>query len=107
MACTSKEREWQQLLQLLFLLLLPVPLCLSRSQPKHFAPRYSIANWGICLPHACSAHVVHSIIETSLRPYNSTGIEFHIDVRDEHCTTKQRKSFAKQLSKDNNLAMGM
>lgn len=82
-------------------------MSLSLSQPKHFAPRYSIANWGICLPHACSAHVVHSIIETSLRPYNSTGIEFHIDVRDEHCTTKQRKSFAKQLSKDNNLAMGM
>ncbi|KAH8397870.1 hypothetical protein KR222_004404 [Zaprionus bogoriensis] len=75
--------------------------------PKHFAPRYSIANWGICLPHACSAHVVHSIIETSLRPYNATGIEFHIDVRDEHCATRQRKSFAKRLSKDNNLAMGI
>lgn len=76
-------------------------------QPKHFAPRYNIANWGICLPHACSAHVVHSIIETSLRPYNDTGIEFHIDVRDEHCSTRQRKSFAKLMAKDSYLATGM
>ncbi|XP_032593883.1 nose resistant to fluoxetine protein 6 isoform X2 [Drosophila grimshawi] len=75
--------------------------------PKHFVPRYNIANWGICVPHACSAHVVHNIIETSLRPYNDTGIEFHIDVRDEHCTTKQRKSFMKLLSKDSSLATGI
>ncbi|XP_023169417.2 uncharacterized protein LOC111598411 [Drosophila hydei] len=75
--------------------------------PKHFAPRYNIANWGICLPHACSAHVVHSIIETSLRPYNDTGIEFHIDVRDEHCSTRQRKSFAKLMAKDSYLATGI
>ncbi|XP_030563114.1 uncharacterized protein LOC115764315 [Drosophila novamexicana] len=75
--------------------------------PKHFAPRYNIANWGICLPHACSAHVVHSIIETSLRPYNDTGIEFHIEVRDEHCTTRQRKSFTKLLAKDSYLATGI
>ncbi|XP_034109742.1 uncharacterized protein LOC117571596 [Drosophila albomicans] len=75
--------------------------------PKHFVARYSVANWGICLPHACSAHVVHSIIETSLRPYNNTGIEFHIDVRDEHCTTRRKMTLSKLLAKDNNFAMGI
>ncbi|EDW07303.2 uncharacterized protein LOC6584330 [Drosophila mojavensis] len=75
--------------------------------PKHFAPRYNVANWGICLPHGCSAHVVQGIIEASLRPYNDTGIEFHIDARDEHCSTRQRKSFAKLMAKDSYLATGI
>ncbi|KAH8387642.1 hypothetical protein KR093_008506, partial [Drosophila rubida] len=77
-------------------------------QPKHFVARYSVANWGVCVPHACSAHVVHSIIETSLRPYNDTGLQFHVDVRDEHCTVqRKRRSFSKLLARDNNFAMGI
>lgn len=68
--------------------------------PSHFIPRYAIANWGVCIPNACSASVVQDMIETNLRPYNNTGVEFRIEVSENDCFVKTTKRFTKLFQKN-------
>ncbi|XP_037935805.1 uncharacterized protein LOC119669846 [Teleopsis dalmanni] len=73
--------------------------------PGHFVPRYAVANWGVCIPHSCPAEVVQEMIETNLRPYNTTGIEFHVEVNDNDCYIRQSRKWTKLMEKDKKFAM--
>ncbi|XP_055843239.1 uncharacterized protein LOC129910023 [Episyrphus balteatus] len=68
--------------------------------PSHFIPRYAIANWGVCIPNACSASVVQEMIETNLRPYNNTGVEFRVEVSENDCFVKSSRRLTKLFKKD-------
>lgn len=68
--------------------------------PSHFVPRYSIANWGVCIPHLCSGEIVQQMLESNLRPYNSSGLEFHVEVDDDDCYTRSNVKFMKLIKKD-------
>lgn len=63
-------------------------------------PRYGVANWGICIPSACSGDVVQQMLQSSLQDYNNTGVELHVEVDDNDCYVKQNRKFIKLLQKD-------
>ncbi|XP_036318069.1 nose resistant to fluoxetine protein 6-like [Rhagoletis pomonella] len=73
--------------------------------PSHFAPRYDIANWGVCIPNLCSSEVVQQMVESNLRAYNATGIEFHVEVGDNDCYTRSNVKLMKLIKKDRNFAL--
>ncbi|XP_055373669.1 uncharacterized protein LOC129607008 [Condylostylus longicornis] len=73
------------------------------SDPIHFAPRYSIVNWGICIPHACQAQVVQNMIDRSLQPYNRTGIYFHVEVSENDCYIRNSTNFGTLLKHYKNI----
>ncbi|XP_018793000.1 PREDICTED: uncharacterized protein LOC108971409 [Bactrocera latifrons] len=68
--------------------------------PSHFVPRYSIANWGVCIPHLCNGEVVQKMLESNLRAYNTSGLEFHVEVDDDDCYTRSNVKFLKLIKKD-------
>ncbi|KNC25327.1 hypothetical protein FF38_02523 [Lucilia cuprina] len=68
--------------------------------PSHFIPRYGVANWGVCVPSGCSGEVVQDMLQSSLQAYNSSGIEFHVEVNDNDCYVKHSKKFIKLMKKD-------
>lgn len=68
--------------------------------PSHFVPRYDIANWGVCIPNACPASVVQDMIETNLRPYNNTGVEFRVEVLENDCFVKTSSRLTKLFKKN-------
>ncbi|XP_068154548.1 uncharacterized protein [Drosophila tropicalis] len=70
------------------------------SNPKHFVPRYTVANWGVCIPNACSSQVVQEIMENNLRIYNNTGIKFYIRVEEDNCSLKRKVNYIKLLRND-------
>lgn len=59
-----------------------------------------MANWGVCVPSGCSGEVVQEMLQSSLEAYNSTGIEFHVEVDDNDCYVKHSKKFIKLMKKD-------
>ncbi|XP_055914388.1 uncharacterized protein LOC129947740 [Eupeodes corollae] len=75
--------------------------------PSHFIPRYAIANWGVCIPNACSASVVQDMIETNLKPYNNTGVEFRVEVSENDCFVKTSKRITKLFKKDDKFAFAV
>ncbi|XP_061396896.1 uncharacterized protein LOC133332512 [Musca vetustissima] len=68
--------------------------------PYHFIPRYGVANWGICVPNACEGDVVRQMLQESLKDYNNTGVELHVEVDDNDCYVKHNRKFLKLLQKD-------
>ncbi|KAM7346792.1 nose resistant to fluoxetine protein 6-like isoform 2-T2 [Cochliomyia hominivorax] len=68
--------------------------------PSHFIPRYGVANWGVCVPSGCSGQMVQDMMQSSLQAYNTTGIEFHVEVNDNDCYVKHSKKFLKLMKKD-------
>ncbi|KAK2581819.1 hypothetical protein KPH14_002288 [Odynerus spinipes] len=77
---------------------LPVNLMQARTfikgnmrDPGHFVPRFTTANWALCLPAACSAKDAEITLVDALNYYNSTaGIRFTVDVKPNMCYVKQK-----------------
>lgn len=60
-------------------------------QPGHFIPKFTTANWALCLPAACSAKDAERALESALEDYNETiGIRFTVDVNPNMCYVKQK-----------------
>ncbi|XP_067639929.1 O-acyltransferase like protein-like isoform X2 [Eurosta solidaginis] len=73
--------------------------------PSHFVPRYGIANWGVCIPHLCNGEIVQQVVEANLRSYNTTGVEFHVEVGDDDCYTRTNVKIMRLMKKDRNFAL--
>ncbi|KAL5277889.1 hypothetical protein ACFFRR_002871, partial [Megaselia abdita] len=71
--------------------------------PSNFIPRYSVASWGICIPHMCSSEDVQEMFEENLGPYNSTGVTFRTEVDENECYVKSSKSLFRKFKKDQKL----
>ncbi|XP_015511176.1 uncharacterized protein LOC107217967 [Neodiprion lecontei] len=63
----------------------------SMNGPSHFIPRFTTANWALCVPAACSPADVQSVIKDALSAYNeSMGLRFSIGVDPDSCYVKQK-----------------
>ncbi|XP_046748456.1 uncharacterized protein LOC124412542 isoform X2 [Diprion similis] len=63
----------------------------SMNGPAHFIPRFTTANWALCVPAACSPADVQSVIKDALSAYNeSMGLRFSIGVDSDSCYVKQK-----------------
>ncbi|KAL7286331.1 hypothetical protein TKK_0019289 [Trichogramma kaykai] len=58
--------------------------------PGHFVPKFTTANWAICIPAACSVQDAKKAIQSALAHYVETiGIKFDVDVDSNMCYVKQ------------------
>ncbi|XP_043267345.1 uncharacterized protein [Venturia canescens] len=63
----------------------------SMRDSGHFIPRFTTANWALCIPAACSAKDAQIAIESALSHINSTaGLRFSIDVDPDMCYVRQK-----------------
>ena len=61
-------------------------------QPGHFVPKFTTANWAVCLPAACSAEDAQKAIESALQYYNETiSIKFDVKIDPDLCYVKQNQ----------------
>lgn len=63
-------------------------------QPGHRVPRFSMINWGLCVPAGCS----HEDVELSVRDYiaefsRGTGIEFQVRVEEDMCQVNEEITY--------------
>lgn len=62
------------------------------NDPGHRVPRYSLINWGICVPHACSYQDVEYTVKEYLSNLtSSTGITFQVRVEPKLCQVRDNK----------------
>uniref|UniRef100_W8BUT3 Nose resistant to fluoxetine protein 6 n=1 Tax=Ceratitis capitata TaxID=7213 RepID=W8BUT3_CERCA len=62
------------------------------NDPGHRVPRYSLINWGICVPDACSHQDVEYTVKEYLRNMtSSTGILFQVRVEPKLCQVRDNK----------------
>ncbi|GAB0098837.1 uncharacterized protein DMENIID0001_146410 [Sergentomyia squamirostris] len=61
----------------------------SLADPTHFLPRFTVFNWGICVPAACKASDIEAYLEDTLDNYNETGVSILVDLEDEDCYMKK------------------
>ena len=52
------------------------------------------------MPNGCSGEIVQEMIQTTLQAYNTTGIEFHVEVDDNDCYVRHSGKFIKLMKKD-------
>lgn len=79
---------------------LPVSLMHARSiikgnmrDPGYFIPKFTTANWALCIPAACTAKDAETTLADALNYYNSTsGIRFTVEVDPNMCYVKQKSS---------------
>lgn len=58
-------------------------------QPGHRVPRYSLINWGICVPSGCTHRdVEYSVAEYLRNQTASTGISFNVRVERQMCQVR-------------------
>ncbi|XP_012259544.2 uncharacterized protein LOC105688083 [Athalia rosae] len=63
----------------------------SMNEPAHFIPRFTTVNWALCVPAACSAEDVRSVMESALSSYNvSLGLKFNVGLDSESCYVKEK-----------------
>ncbi|XP_055681925.1 uncharacterized protein LOC129789281 isoform X2 [Lutzomyia longipalpis] len=65
----------------------------SLADPNHFLPRFTIFNWGICVPAACSAADIEDFLDDTLEDYNATGVTVFVDLKDEDCYVKKKQDW--------------
>ncbi|XP_060661802.1 nose resistant to fluoxetine protein 6 [Drosophila nasuta] len=59
------------------------------NDPGHRVPRYSLVNWGICVPSGCTARdVEYSVAEYLRNQTASTGITFNVRVEPQMCQVR-------------------
>ncbi|KAH8420160.1 hypothetical protein KR009_006411, partial [Drosophila setifemur] len=59
------------------------------NDPGHRVPRYSLINWGLCVPSGCSARdVEYSVAEYLANQTRSTGISFNVRVEPQMCQVR-------------------
>uniref|UniRef100_A0A1A9W8H9 Nose resistant-to-fluoxetine protein N-terminal domain-containing protein n=1 Tax=Glossina brevipalpis TaxID=37001 RepID=A0A1A9W8H9_9MUSC len=62
------------------------------NDPGHRVPRYSLINWGICVPSSCTHKDVEYAVKEFLNNMTvSTGITFNVRVEPQMCTYKETK----------------
>lgn len=62
---------------------------LSLLQPGHRVPRYSLINWGICVPSGCTHRdVEYSVAEYLRNQTAATGISFDVRVERQMCQVR-------------------
>uniref|UniRef100_A0A034VQ95 nose resistant to fluoxetine protein 6 n=1 Tax=Bactrocera dorsalis TaxID=27457 RepID=A0A034VQ95_BACDO len=62
------------------------------NDPGHRVPRYSLINWGICVPDACSYQDVEYTVKEYLNNLTtSTGISFQVRVEPKLCQVRDNK----------------
>lgn len=65
----------------------------SISDPSHFLPRFTVFDWGICVPAACSAADIEDYLEDTLENYNATGVSVLVQLEDEDCYVKKSRNW--------------
>ncbi|KAH8305318.1 hypothetical protein KR044_002142, partial [Drosophila immigrans] len=59
------------------------------NDPGHRVPRYSLINWGICVPSGCTYRdVEYSVVEYLRNQTASTGITFNVRVEPQMCQVR-------------------
>ncbi|XP_076750177.1 nose resistant to fluoxetine protein 6 isoform X2 [Xylocopa sonorina] len=67
------------------------------TDPGHRVPRFSIINWGVCTPAACSYKDVETSIHDILTRYTSqTGLKVTVKVNKEMCQVKREEPVPKE-----------
>ncbi|KAH8289379.1 hypothetical protein KR054_004399 [Drosophila jambulina] len=62
------------------------------NDPGHRVPRYSLINWGLCVPSGCSARdVEYSVAEYLSNQTASTGISFNVRVEPQMCQVRDQR----------------
>ncbi|XP_023032742.1 nose resistant to fluoxetine protein 6 [Drosophila willistoni] len=62
------------------------------NDPGHRVPRYSLINWGICVPAGCTARdVEYSVAEYLNNQTAFTGISFNVRVEPQMCQSKDQE----------------
>ncbi|KMZ09816.1 uncharacterized protein LOC6740135 [Drosophila simulans] len=62
------------------------------NDPGHRVPRYSLINWGLCVPSGCSARdVEYSVAEYLGNQTASTGITFNVRVEPQMCQVRDQR----------------
>ncbi|XP_054728013.1 nose resistant to fluoxetine protein 6 [Anastrepha obliqua] len=62
------------------------------NDPGHRVPRYSLINWGICVPNACTYQdVEYTVNEYLSNMTSSTGISFQVRVEPKMCQVRDNK----------------
>ncbi|KAH8331979.1 hypothetical protein KR067_006582 [Drosophila pandora] len=62
------------------------------NDPGHRVPRYSLINWGICVPSGCSARdVEYTVAEYLANQTASTGITFNVRVEPQMCQVRDQR----------------
>ncbi|XP_067638010.1 nose resistant to fluoxetine protein 6 isoform X2 [Eurosta solidaginis] len=69
------------------------------NDPGHRVPRYSLINWGICVPNACT----HQDVEYTVKEYlnnatQSTGISFQVRVEPKMCQVRDNKPWDRKTT---------
>ncbi|KAL9881662.1 drop dead isoform 1-T10 [Glossina fuscipes fuscipes] len=64
------------------------------NDPGHRVPRYSLINWGICMPSSCAPQDVEYAVREFLNNITvSTGITFNVRVEPQMCTSNESKAW--------------
>ncbi|KAH8273460.1 hypothetical protein KR018_002459, partial [Drosophila ironensis] len=62
------------------------------NDPGHRVPRYSLINWGICVPSGCSPRdVEYSVAEFLANQTAATGITFNVRVEPQMCQVRDQR----------------
>ncbi|XP_016953026.1 O-acyltransferase like protein [Drosophila biarmipes] len=62
------------------------------NDPGHRVPRYSLINWGLCVPSGCSARdVEYSVAEFLANQTAATGITFNVRVEPQMCQVRDQR----------------
>ncbi|XP_002025449.2 uncharacterized protein LOC6600394 [Drosophila persimilis] len=62
------------------------------NDPGHRVPRYSLINWGLCVPSGCSARdVEYTVAEYLSNQTAATGISFNVRVEQQMCQVRDQQ----------------